>query len=98
MTKTVRVRIAVAVNRAGRWNATGWRFCDDPMPDDELMAMASEGLDTIGERITFIEADVPMPEDAAIEAEVVEPSACGECNAPADIVATGQCPQCGART
>lgn len=67
---TVRVRVAIATDVHGRWSAAGWQLSDEPRDDNELSMMAAEGLDSPFERITFIEADVPLPEQATVEAKV----------------------------
>ncbi len=63
--KTVRVRVAVAVSVTGRWGAYGYAGCRDK----NAAAAVDHGYD----RITFIEADVPLPEKPeTVEAEVME--------------------------
>lgn len=72
MTKTKRVRIAVAVDRNGQWGAAP--ICGDNVrPRQALIDFCGmEHLD-YGERITVIEADVPLPEEpATVRGEVVE--------------------------
>jgi len=60
---TVRVRIAVGVAADGAWNCCGWSGATD----DEL----TENLALDGDRLTWITANVPLPEPAAeIEAEI----------------------------
>ena len=67
---TVRVRIPVAVAPNGEWNAAGWS-------GDER----EDGLESVLEgmphqfkdhqiRVSYIEADVPLPEDNTIEGKV----------------------------
>lgn len=65
MTRTVRVRIAVAVDRLGQWTACGGSDLSDGEAAAELA-----GLDPCC-RVSFIEAEVPCPDDDAIEGEVV---------------------------
>lgn len=64
--KTVRVRIAVAVNERGEWHAFGGDFEDD-WAMDEAVANVSEDV-RVAEH--FIEADVPIPEPSTIEGQV----------------------------
>lgn len=66
--KTIRVRIAVAVDSRGHWNAAGvsGSGSDDLMRaavlDDELLG---------GEAVVhFIEATIPLPESVTVEGEV----------------------------
>lgn len=65
MSKTVRVRIAVAVDPTGRWNSCGWDTGSDP----EKMEFAAENMGE-GESLFWLEADLPVPEVPVIEAEV----------------------------
>lgn len=60
--KTVRVRIAVAVDPSGDWSACGWAGSED----DDKRGIAS---DTVGEHeaIYWLEADLPIPEQRRIE-------------------------------
>ncbi len=63
--KTVRVRVAVGVDARGVWSAIG----DCSFPDDDMAAR----LFMEDSRITFIEADVPLPEKPeTVEAEGME--------------------------
>lgn len=71
--KTVRVRIAVAVDEGGDWASAGWRRqggTTEQKYDDETQGCALEGV--MGTHVAFhwIEADVPLPETKLI---VVEP-------------------------
>lgn len=62
--RTVRVRIAVAVQQDGRWHAAGWREATDFVKSE----IAQEPLgDCV---VHWIEADVPLPSEATIEGEV----------------------------
>lgn len=67
--RTVRVRIAVAVATDGEWYADG--SCGDP---DEIMSQHATVMlsppQRHGVRVSWVEADVPMPEADAIEGEV----------------------------
>jgi hypothetical protein len=65
---TVRARIAVAVSDKGDWNSCGWKNCPN---DQESTNMAFEGLDYLGSQVVhFIEADVPLPVNRTVQAEV----------------------------
>lgn len=67
--KTVRVRIAVAVDADGAWNASGWSSKNKTY-DADAMGCAIENVGE-GEARYWLEADVPLPAGAtAIEAEV----------------------------
>lgn len=62
--KTVRVRIAVAVDVNGEWNASGWSEWDDGdgivnASDDELKESA--GGPMTNAVVRFVEADIPLP-------------------------------------
>lgn len=68
MSKTIRVRIAVAVSATGRWGADG----SNSDKDGQSEATALELIDfEHPNRVTFVEADVPLPEEqATVEGEV----------------------------
>lgn len=69
--KTVRVRIAVAVDPEGRWNACGWNRDDGSVaPDKDKMEAAREMVDE-GEARYWLEADLPIPTESTVEARVV---------------------------
>lgn len=61
--RTVRVRIAVAVDADGRWSACGWSRDDGGKASDaSMMNTAVDGLgEGSGEARYFIEADVMLP-------------------------------------
>lgn len=63
--KTVRVRIAVAVDSDGDWNACGSRTTTDD-------GAAQYAADTVGSpyHVRFVEAQVPVPDVATIRGEV----------------------------
>jgi hypothetical protein len=70
--KMIKVRIAVAINEEGAWCSCGWARADG---DERITGLALEGLDSkdpMGERVVFVEAEVPMPEkvDRTIQGEV----------------------------
>jgi hypothetical protein len=64
MTKTVKVRIPVAVDPKGRWYAHGWRNYTDqgPINHDQLLEVTD--FDTIGpnEALYWITAELPIPQ------------------------------------
>lgn len=63
----VRVRVAVAIDGEGRWNASGWSAA----LGDDARDVAVDGLEGDGGYIVHhIEADVPLPVKQTIEAEV----------------------------
>ena len=71
--KTVRVRIAVAVDPNGEWNASGWNSLTDKY-DDVAMGIALEGVGE-GEARYWIEAELPLPTGAAtVQADIVRPA------------------------
>lgn len=65
--KTVRVKIAVAVDEYGAWAANGW---NSKKPDYESAAqsLAMEGVEGAHVAFHWIEADVPVPETTTIRA------------------------------
>lgn len=65
--KTVRVRIAVAVDTKGKWSACGWKS-DGKQYDKEARDSAIDGLYNDGSyNVHWIEADVPVPQETMIE-------------------------------
>ncbi len=81
--KTVRVRIAVAVDAEGRYAAVAHQGCGDKDNRESAMEWMDIVPKAIGEHTTtyvqnptvrhlyFIEADVPLPTEPTIEGEVV---------------------------
>jgi hypothetical protein len=63
MAKTVRVRIAVAVNAKGEWDACGCSSMSDEDMANEVLCEDSAG-------VVFVTADVPVPEPREVEGEV----------------------------
>ena len=59
--KTVKVRIAVAVDPDGNWNASGWRKPDGKPAEEEAMDIAIEAVEE-GEARYWIEAELLLPE------------------------------------
>jgi hypothetical protein len=69
--RTVKVRIAVAVNKAGEWCANGWFN----WKDESAQSAAVEGLDSaLPEVVHFVEAEIPLPESETINGEVSDPT------------------------
>lgn len=68
--KTVKVRIAVAVNADGNWNSSGWKKAKD----SDAMDLAQEGLQEISscEKVYWVEADIPIPEPEIVQGKVTQ--------------------------
>ena len=64
--RTVRVRACCAVDADGDWNICGWKGAKNEA------AMRDIACDMVkdGERVTWIEASVPLPEETTVEGEV----------------------------
>lgn len=67
--RTVRVRIAVAINADKDWYAWGEAGVDDQEMVNEVVGNVPDGQPIMAR---FIEADVPLPEVRTVEGEVVE--------------------------
>jgi hypothetical protein len=67
--KTVKVRVAVAVDPSGKWSALGW----SGETDKSVMASCVEHLEE-GEARYWLEAELPVPEVPVIRAEVTDES------------------------
>ncbi len=63
--KTVKVRIAVAMQSDGDWNACGWRDADDA----QVRGNVIDPMDKTA-RIEWGTADVPVPESIEISGTV----------------------------
>lgn len=63
---TVKVRIAVAVDDTGNWNACGWKNAPN---DAEKMDLCVESLND-GEARYWLEAELALPEVLALQASV----------------------------
>lgn len=63
MSKTVKIRVAVAVDPQGDWHAVGWKDAHDPM---------SSAVETIapGEARYWLTAELPIPEAVEVQAEI----------------------------
>ena len=67
----IKVKVAVAVDATGTWNACGWGGPDSKEHDSEKMVLAVDGVAN-GEARYWLEAEVDMPTDATpIDAVVV---------------------------
>lgn len=64
--RTVKVRIAVAVDPEGKWGSAGWSRSNDEEFEFEL---ATEALKH-GESRFWLTAELPIPDIAEIQAEV----------------------------
>lgn len=69
--KKVRVRIAVAVDQDGEWNAAGWSRRGKSCDDDEMMSVCVEGVGG-NEASYFVEAEVYVPERPTVKADKIE--------------------------
>lgn len=72
--KTVKVRIAVAVDAAGDWSACGWQVHTPgarEKQEADMLSMAAEPLAS-GEARYWIEAEVPVPEVQTVPGTVTE--------------------------
>lgn len=70
MSKTVKVRIAVAVNAEGDWSACGW---PNPSAAGDMMGMALDSLDADGAVSEFwITAELPVPETCDVAGAVTQ--------------------------
>lgn len=67
MTRTVRVRIAVAVNARGKWCAYGDSgSCDEAAEGEAHIGLGSPRASSF----VWVEAAVPVPEEAVVQGEV----------------------------
>ena len=76
---TIRIRVAVAIDSGGEWNANGWGGRDQPCdPHAMTLAKQSVGADAVE---YWIEAEIPLPDattahdGSVIDADVVKPQA-----------------------
>jgi len=67
VSKTVKVRIAVAVDPSGEWSATGWHEASD-----ELMMECARDSVADGEALYWLEAELAIPEPETVQASVTE--------------------------
>ena len=67
----IKVRVAIAVDGTGAWNACGWGGPDSTAVDSEKMGLAVDGVAN-GEARYWLEAEVDLPTDATpLDAVVV---------------------------
>jgi hypothetical protein len=66
MEDTIRVRIAVGINRNGEWAAYGSSSSDD----DDAAFTVVEGWGYNTPR--FVEADIPLPVAETVEGEIIQ--------------------------
>lgn len=64
--KTVKVRVAVAVDATGVWNSCGWSTA---VPSDQPMHIAVEGV-ADGEARYWLEAELAVPEVITVKASI----------------------------
>ena len=74
--KTQKVRIAIAINDKGEWNAFGYHLESRTESDSDtyFKGLALEGLDAacFCEMVHFIEAEIPIPEPSTVQGKVVD--------------------------
>lgn len=71
MSKTVRVRIAVAVDEHGQWCAAAWRSNDDVRNAREAHSFLDDETSGDEDRhVVYVEADVPLPSSVTVQGEV----------------------------
>ena len=58
-----KVRVALAIDATGAWNACGWGGPESTAQDSEKMGIAVDGVKD-GEARYWIEAEVDLPTDA----------------------------------
>lgn len=68
----IKVRIALAVDGSGKWNACGFGGPESTTQDLEKMDLAVEGVDD-GEARYWLEAEVDLPSGATSVDAVVSP-------------------------
>jgi hypothetical protein len=72
MSKTVKIRIPVAVDPDGRWYAYGWSNGKSSGPANHDQLLEVTDLDTVGpsEALFWITAELPVPEVSEVAADV----------------------------
>lgn len=66
--KTVKVRIAVAVDLQGHWNAAGWCTAKPPKETD-VLNLAIDGVGQ-GEKVYWLTAELTLPAQEEVAATV----------------------------
>lgn len=64
---TVKIKIAVAVDPQGNWNASGWKVHGRQPEDREFLSCALEGLDSSEESTFWVEVELPVPETQTVK-------------------------------
>jgi len=67
--ETVKVRVAVAVDRKGNWRASGWSDENGRTATADPMEIALGGV-AEGQASYWIEAELPVPEAKTIKAKL----------------------------
>lgn len=67
--KTVKIRVAVAVDPSGDWYAAGWSMYNGEPNSVEAMDEAIDGVES-GEACYWLEAELPIPEFPTVQAKV----------------------------
>ncbi len=67
--KTVKVRVAVAVDPSGKWSAAGWSREDGTPDEGAAMDVVLESVDE-GEARYWIEAELPLPGTVTFKGEI----------------------------
>ena len=62
--RTIRVRIAVGIDRDGEWEAYGTNDRTD------AQTLQNAGFDSWASTVVWVEADVPLPEPVTVEGTV----------------------------
>jgi hypothetical protein len=69
--KKTKVRIALAVDSQGVWNACGWSRDGKPASDDDMMTAAVETVSD-GENQYWVEVEVEIPEAKTVKGEATK--------------------------
>ena len=68
--KTVRVRIAVAVNDKGQWSASGASNLSEGESVSGALDWLINAEDGVSESVHFVEAEIPLPASRLIEGQL----------------------------
>ena len=71
MAKTIRVRIAVAVNERGEYGSSAGHDLDDAEARNYALDVLGEKTELL-EHVVFVEADIPLPETLIVEGQVTD--------------------------
>lgn len=69
--KKTKVRIALAVDSQGDWNACGWSRDGKPTLDDDMMTAAVEMVSD-GENQYWVEVEVEIPEPKTVQGKATK--------------------------